>query len=60
MLVKVYNVTDRPLKVHLNPYSVVDAYWHRGSYYIDTTDGTLHEVDRESYNRIVAWMEQAR
>ena len=51
-----------PTTYHLNPSSVVGVrivdvlsslYYH-----LDTTDGCQYEIDRESYDRIVAWMEE--
>lgn len=49
-----------PTTYHLNPNSVVGVrtvdVLNAVHYHLYTTDGRAFRIDRESYNRIVAWM----
>ena len=44
---------------HINPNLVISVYKRNGRYFLNTVDGDINNIDRESYDRIVAWMEQA-
>lgn len=45
---------------HVNPHNVVGVYECKGVFYMDTTDGGVYRIDRDSYDRIVTWIEAAR
>lgn len=63
MLITIYPSND-PLAgesaYHVNPYNIVGVHEHKGAYSMDTADGCVRRIDRESYVRIVIWMEQVR
>ena len=59
MLVK--SITSSLDEVHVNPRQIVDAWEHDGRYMFRLSNGICaYETDHESYERIVAWMEQVR
>ena len=43
---------------HINPYLIVSVHEYNGRYLLKTVDGDTNNIDRESYDRIVAWMER--
>lgn len=56
MLVK--SITSGLDEVHVNPHQIVDAWESDGRYRFRLSNGIYaYETDRESYDRIVAWME---
>ena len=57
MLVK--SITSGLDEVHVNPRQIVDAWESDGRYRFRLSNGVhLYETDRESYDRIVAWMKR--
>jgi len=59
MVVK--SITSGLDEVHVNPRQIVDAWEYDGRYSFRLSNGICaYETDRESYDRIVAWMEQVR
>lgn len=50
--------TESKETYHINPCSVVSVHEHNGRYFLNTVDGDINNIDRESYDRIVAWMER--
>lgn len=57
MLVK--SITCGLDEVHVNPHQIVDAWEYDGRYKFRlSNDIYAYETDRESYDRIVAWMEE--
>jgi hypothetical protein len=61
MLIKTYKPSSEvKVPYHINPYTIVGVGQLDGWYYVDTADGAMKRIDRDSYQRIVVWLEQAR
>lgn len=61
MLIRTYKPSSEvQVLYHINPYAIVGVRELDGWYYVDTADGTMRRIDRKSYERIIAWLEQAR
>lgn len=57
MLIRLIDVDeDTNTSYHVNPHCVVGAYADLGTYYIDTINDSTLEVDSDSYERIVSWI----
>ena len=55
MLIRLADV-EGDTSYHVNPHCVVGAYADLGHYYIDTINDSTLEVDIDSYERIVSWI----
>ena len=50
--------TESKETYHINPHLVISVYKRNGHYILNTVGGETNNIDRESYDRIVAWMEK--
>lgn len=61
MLIRTYKpASEVTLPYHINPYAIVGVCELDGCYYVDTADGLMKRIDRDSYQRIITWLEQVR
>lgn len=61
MLINIYKpASEVTLPYHINPYMVVGVCELDGWYYVDAADRTTRRIDRDSYQRVITWLEQAR
>lgn len=61
MLIKTYKPSsDVTMPYHINPYAIVGVREIDGWYFMDAADGSTRQIDRDSYQRIIAWLEQVR
>lgn len=61
MLIRTY-MPSSEVKVpyHINPYAIVGVREDDGWYFMDAADGSTRQIDRNSYQHIIAWLEQVR
>lgn len=61
MLIKTYKpLSEVTVPYHINPYAIVGVREDDGWYFVDTAGNTTRRIDRDSYQRVIAWLEQVR
>lgn len=61
MLIRTYKpLSEVTVPYHINPYMIVGVREDDGWYFVDAADRTTRRIDRDSYQRVIAWLERAR
>ena len=61
MLIMTYKPSSEvKVPYHINPYAIVSVREDDGWYFMDVADGSTRQIDRDSYQRVIAWLEQVR